>query len=57
MDIYEESKRLIVGDEFHVIKRDPINALFAGYDKVDSILRKIDIFLESNFTFLHSEGS
>ncbi|CAO1384754.1 unnamed protein product [Diamesa hyperborea] len=33
MDIYEESKRLIVGDEFHVIKRDPINALFAGYDK------------------------
>lgn len=41
MDVYEESKRLIVGDDFDLTKRDPINTLFAGYDKVDSIIRHL----------------
>ena len=34
MDVFEESYRLIVGDDFDLTKRDPIKTLFAGYDKV-----------------------
>lgn len=41
MDVYEESRRLIIGEDFDLTKRDPINTLFAGYDKVNFNLRPI----------------
>lgn len=42
MDVFEESKRLIVGDDFDLTKRNPIKTLFAGYDKVQQFRKIIE---------------